>query len=95
MLDDTCSFQGFLLDLCMSKEVKVEDVLGAEPTVEDLKKAIKRDIGNSLAFLKVLHGDDDLLNEVARFVHGRMQNSQEKVKQMKAANPELFQNAVS
>lgn len=52
------------------------EALGAEPTLNDVERAVKRDLNNALGLLNAVVSDPDFLRYVATFAHGRYINAQ-------------------
>lgn len=64
---------------CMKKEnVNGVDAQGAvTPSVETVKEWLKNDIARSLSCLNAIYSDPDLLEHIAVFMRGRLENHRE------------------
>lgn len=45
------------------------------PDHDDVKRSIKRDLGSCIALLNAVNTDEDLLNQMATFILGRLENA--------------------
>lgn len=52
-----------------------------QPTLEIILQNVKTDLSLSILFLNAIHSDPDLVESVARFMHGRLLNAQNKPKE--------------